>query len=134
MISHLVSILVKLFVTDNFQYFHAHSTLDWTSTESIKVDFLDSVSNLLSCCHSTQWKSVTDSLGHSDDIRLHTTPLKAPEILTNTAKSSLDLIGNTQTTMLSHQCVHMLQIVFWRWLQSTYTHNWLRNEGCDLST
>lgn len=95
MSTNYFSILMELFLLNNVDHLHADSALNWSTTKSIEMDFLNYVHHLFPSCYGSHRESVSNTFCHRDDIWLGAHLLEAPHILANSTKTCLNLVRNT---------------------------------------
>src|SRR5579859_4220610 len=77
-------------------------------------------------------EAVGDSLRGDQDVGGHAIMLDG-EHFSSAAETGLDLVGDKQNSVLVEDLLHLAEIVFWRDKNSTFTHDWLGDECCDVS-
>ena len=132
--SNFFCILSKFFFPYCFQNCQTNSALNMTSSECIEVNLLYFIKNGFSGNNSTNGESVTDTFGHSNDVRFDSLPSMTPIFSTNSSKSSLNFVANNQPSMsISNKINKLREISFREWVDSSNTLNALEYAASQLS-
>ena len=66
--------------------------------------------NLRGCDHSCHGESISNPLGHGDNVRDHIMALEAPVVVSSPPKPSLDLIRDAHSSQLPHPLKGPLEV------------------------
>lgn len=105
-----------------------------SSSESIEVNLLDFVKHSFSCYHSADRETVSDTFGHSDDIRFDSLPSVTPKLRSNSSETSLHLIADYQSSVfVSDKLNQFRQITLRERVDASNSLDAFEDDSCQFS-
>lgn len=94
---------------------------------------LQTVCDLLSSRDGSIRHTISNLLGHSDDVWLDTEPLEAPVVRSQTTEAGLHLVDQDKTASVPNVLRSFGDEALWLWVNAATALDWFGHEECNLA-
>jgi hypothetical protein len=124
---------VQFFSTNGLQNLHTDQALKLSTSKCVEEDSLVLIHDLFSGNNTCHRETISNSLGHCNDVWLEACPSVTPELLSNSTKTCLNLISNYNTSIFSDNLSDSWAITLRDRVDSSNTLNGFEDHASNFS-